>query len=65
MKFNSKFFLSALALAVFLEGFFYTLAAPKLPAFFKLMSGENPALFRRAGLAAMLIALFVLWLLHD
>ena len=62
MNFDAHLFFQALALAIFLEGLFYTLMSGHIHELARLIASKEPAFFRKAGFAAMAFGLLALWL---
>lgn len=60
-----KLFLSALGLALVLEGAPYFLAPEKMRESLRLLAEQSPALLRFAGLAGMLLGLLLCYLALD
>ncbi|SKA80289.1 DUF2065 domain-containing protein [Desulfobaculum bizertense] len=65
MHIDWKLFLTAMGLALVMEGVFYALAAPKLPSLFKMMAERSSAEIRIMGLMTALIGLLVVWLVRT
>ncbi len=62
MQFNFSLFLTALGLALVIEGVPYFLFAEKMPRFLVLLASQGPQPLRIVGLMAMLLGATLIWL---
>ena len=64
MHFDWKIFLTALGLALILEGLPYFLAAEKMPEVLRALSERKPRELRVLGMTAMLAGLLLIFVLR-